>query len=261
MVELSPPFGARITGIPGGSIIVFSAPEHSEDLNAINAAVEKHDYRLLGRLMTQILGGWASPKRFTRAQPIPLKDITTLAELHYGNRLVAGGLFSIPELGTMASLIPFVGGVLDPDDFKVLSFLTDWGKPLEHLVLIRQPDLTLIEREINDRLPSELSQERLGSAEYFVYPGVVAGLVVIAALVVVGHFLLNGLTRANEQNRQVQAGAGDAGDGDDGDGDGDGGVLSGFTEDLVSLSDVDPSAAVATLLTIRTKLIGSKLNI
>jgi hypothetical protein len=204
--------------------------------------------------MRRLRRPWTSAATFKRKRPLPLNKVATLAELHYENHVVAAGLLSVPETGTMATLIPFVGGALNHDDFKIQSFLTARGKPLEHFVLIRQPELSEIETEIVERLPDELSPSLIGDAAFFVMPGVVAGLVVIGLLLVAGAALLHvarGQIHAEAGAGAGDAGAGDAGAGDAGAGD-DGGnpILRAF--DVTELGTIDPAASVGALLATRT---------
>jgi hypothetical protein len=204
VLELDVPSTTRIAGIPGGSVVVLSAYNAEHDLNPIVEAIGRRDYRALDLLMQVLQRRWRSMRPLPARSTIPLEEIPALAELSYGNRVLASGVFSIPQTGTMATLMPFIGGKLNPSNFGITAYLTPHGQPLEHVVIVRQPALTPIERAVLDKLPEEFSHESLGDATLAAWPGAVAFVLIVAAGVAAAYYFAREAQRVQQERAQQE---------------------------------------------------------
>ena len=251
VIELEPAPKTYMRHMPQGSIVTVTGLQKSPLFDEIARAAAANSHARLEKLLSEARNAYwnLGNRKVPHSKTLP--PVPSFAEYYYGDKLISGGQLAIPELECMASLVPFAGGQLDHGAFRVEQLSeSESTQPLQHLVLVRQPVLTDMEKMILKKAPSGLNAEAIGDVAFCGWPGVLAGLLVIGALFLVGR-LLGAAARRN-----VEAGAGDAGAGDAGAGDDDGERLEvlAFYE---KLGHIDPASAASVLLAARSILISA----
>jgi hypothetical protein len=75
--------------------------------------------------------------------------VPAFGEIRYGTRTLASGLFVYPPVTVSSMLLPYNGGRLNLEVFKLVEFIKNEGSPqLEALVVIFEPTLSVLEKQI-----------------------------------------------------------------------------------------------------------------
>ena len=164
VIEFQPTKPTRIHNFPGGGIWVVVAKPGSKILPELRGAVSNGDYNRLGELINSVNKAFYRPPRNKRGFK-SIHDIPVLAELTYGPKTIAQGLFLLPETEALRSFVPYNGGELSAHGFKLSQYFWIGSEVrIDSLILIRKPTLTLLEKTIFQKVPSDVSEANLGTA-------------------------------------------------------------------------------------------------
>jgi hypothetical protein len=200
-----------IPGFPGGGIWVALAPSGSRGLTELRRLLQAREYERLGAVIQsyhQLVTSLVVDRRSPYAS---ISEVPTLAEVTYAGKVVAGGLLVVPGSDVMLSFLPYNGGRLNSNAFR----LTQYSRPnssttaLEAVVIARKPVLTQLEQQILDRIPEEILSNHLGDGGISANWGLLAAGVVLVAGFVAGVFMAdkaaqNVADQHAEQQRQME---------------------------------------------------------
>jgi hypothetical protein len=281
-------------GLPGGSICVVSGAAESPFVREAHAAARGGDASAVAKVLRahedQIR------KRAVDAREVgsesageALTSIPAITEVTYRGRPVAEGMIVHPELQAMRVLVPYAGGHLEHDAFVASTYVHGKHDPNVHtVVIVREPELTPIERKVLDKLPQEIDQVVIGDPGSVENWGLAAAGLVFVVVVVAGVLLaeyaqkqMQQKERENQkqmekqmeqgqeqQHEQQQEQQGEQQQEQQGEGQGEqqqeknanSGSLSWFVDEAdfaalgAQLEEVTAGAAVATLVQLRTNL-------
>jgi hypothetical protein len=276
-------------GLPGGSICVVSGEAKSRLVHDVRAAAAKHDAAGVAKLLEahedHLLRRGRQVGRSVKRPPAAdaIRTIPAITRVAYRGKPVAEGLIVHPDLDAMRVIVPYAGGELDAKQF-VASTYVPWGHKLpelETLVVVREPELSPLERKVLEKLPRELGQLAVGGGDNVANWGLAAAglvfIVVVVAGVLLGEKAGKQVRQQQEQaNQQVQQQMDqgqaqqdqqdqgqqdqqdqDAGEQDQGQQDDNGGRIAQFIDDVTlqaRIEGLNAGAAVTTLVELRSTL-------
>jgi hypothetical protein len=164
-------------GLPGGVICIVSGEPGDALLDEVRKAADGRDAAAVSRALEgyeerlkeagEKVAGEVEGTSVARA----IAALPAITQVSYRGKTVAEGMVVHPEMRSTRALIPYAGGELDPEAFIASTYvLPGEAFEVETVVVVREPELTPLERKVLDRLPNELSQLAVGA------PGGIAGL-------------------------------------------------------------------------------------
>jgi hypothetical protein len=187
---------ADAPGLPGGSLCVVSGRKgaafveevrkaaHSRNASAVAEVLRAHEVHLHRR------AGEVSERARERPVGEALAEIPAITEVSYRGRSVAEGMIVHPELDAMRVLVAYAGGRLDPSGFVASTYARGKQVPdVETLIVVREPELTAIERKVLDELPEEINQLVVGDPSVVANWGLAAAGLAFVVVVVAGVLL------------------------------------------------------------------------
>ena len=255
----------KMHNFPGGGIWVVLAEPGSKTLSQLREAASVKSYEKLASLIER---GRKSLLKQTQEKVFDsIHDVPVMAELTYGTKTVAQGLFVLPETDGLFVFIPYNGGELSPNRFKLSQYFSIGSEArLDSLILIRRPTLTELEKSILQKVPSDVSEANIGLATNPGFAGMAWTFVAEVVATYVAHKLLDAATdvvacwihgdkhegrhRATYTHGTVKLRADQA--------DNNGGSLGSFygdTANAAELKELDVQSAAVELLNLRTQLI------
>jgi hypothetical protein len=147
-------------GLPSGSITVLAGYEGSEFMGEACAAARSGDSARLGRT----LDARSERRRELDRGVTPEVDRTSIldsahaiVQVSFHGTAIAEGVILDEELWVV---LPFAGGSLDPAGFAASAYVAPAAASpaVSMVVVVRQPELTDLERRVFERLPREMSE-------------------------------------------------------------------------------------------------------
>jgi hypothetical protein len=192
-----------------GTIFFAVARAGSAKLSALKEIVMRRDYagyaafcqsanhyRTLARTARKLIGPirkalaparvskYKRPAR-TTSQALPegrsLSHVPSFAELRYGSKTLATGLFVNPTVDISSVTLPYTGGRLRMQDFRLVEYYADDLGPIEGVVVVRPPQLSALEKDILGKLSAAQGEVNLGSTVMF--PAAIAEALATALIV------------------------------------------------------------------------------
>jgi hypothetical protein len=185
-------------GLPGGSICVVSGAAKAPFVREVSAAGHSGDAAAVAKILREHeehLRKQAVEVREVRPEKqLPtgeaLASIPAITEVRYRGKPVAEGMIVHPELQAMRVLVPYAGGRLEHDSFVASTYVHGKRAPDVHtIVIVREPELTPIERKVLERLPQEVNQVVIGDPGSVENWGLLAAGAVFVVVVVAGVLL------------------------------------------------------------------------
>jgi hypothetical protein len=265
----------KLTFLPEGSISIFVAEVGSAALTALRVNLEAKKYdqfrEALGKQLDRLpkLAN-SKTKVFQNIAAVPV-----FGEVSYAGKTLSTAFQVHRTLPVNFAFLPYLGGKLKHDSFKLTQYAKGHPKPLEALVVLRKPELTRVERDLLKKIPPSKVDMMIGDpGEYFLcIRQVTVAYLTLAATLYAAKIIHDRLVQQQqEETRDTGGPGGDNADGPGGDNaDGPGGDDAGgdrdgagadFTRELadlaygVGLGELAPGAAAKDLLAIRTKYVG-----
>jgi hypothetical protein len=95
-----------------------------------------------------------------------LAVVPVFGEIRYGTRTLTSSLFAIPLMQTTSVRLPYNGGKLDFKAFRFVEYFTNESDPaLQAVVVIAEPTLSALEKQILEKVPMEKSEVHIGVEE------------------------------------------------------------------------------------------------
>ncbi len=198
-------------GLPGGSICVVSGAAEAPLLREVRAAAHSGDAVAVAKILRaheEHLRKQVGEVRETRPEKqLPtgeaLTSIPAITEVRYRGKPVAEGMIVHPELQAMRVLVPYAGGRLEHDSFVASTYVHGKRAPDVHtVVIVREPELSPIERKVLERLPQEVNQVVLGDPGSVENWGLAAAGLVFVVVVVAGVLLAEYAQKQMQQKEQ-----------------------------------------------------------
>lgn len=118
------------------------------------------------------------------SQPLP---IPSFAEINYAGKTLISHAAVNEELPVDVHAFPYNGGYLDKSKFSMLEYYRDdYDTPLTCVLVVRQPQLSEIEREALRLVPSELSMNNIAPSALRFWTPVLVWVAEAAAAAAVG---------------------------------------------------------------------------
>jgi hypothetical protein len=163
--------GEGAQGLPGGVVCVVSGEAGDETLAAVRAAAEQGDAAGVATALEayeerlERAGAKVAARQAEDSVVAAVSALPAITEVRYRGKAIAEGLVVHPELGSMCALVAYAGGGLDPESFVASTFVAPGQQvAVETVVVVREPQLTALERKVLERLPAEAGQLAIASA-------------------------------------------------------------------------------------------------
>jgi hypothetical protein len=198
-------------GLPGGSICVVSGDAKATFLRQVREAASGGDAGAVAKVLhlheehLSRRGSELGEHRADRGTPTgeALAKVPAITEVSYRGKPVAEGMIVHPELDAMRVLLPYAGGRIDPSGFVASTYAHGKQVPdVDTVVVVREPELTPIERKVLDKLPEEVNQLVIGDPSIVANWGLAAAGAVFVVVVVAGVLLAK---YAQEQMQKKEA--------------------------------------------------------
>jgi len=89
--------------------------------------------------------------------------VPVFGEIRYGTRTLTSGLFAMPPIHITSVRLPYNGGKLEFEAFRLVEYVTsESAAALQAVVVIAEPTLSALEKQILEKLPMEKSEVNIG---------------------------------------------------------------------------------------------------
>jgi hypothetical protein len=199
-------------GLPGGSICIVSGLARSGLVRDVRAAAESGDAAAVAKVLEanerelrRRAHGDAKHRRHATVTEA-IAAIPAITQVSYRGKLVAEGMPAFEEFPAVRVLVPYAGGELDPEAFAAHTYRLGKhrGVEVETVVIVRDPELSALEKKVLERLPREVNQLALGRGDLVANLGLAAAALVFVAVVVGGVLLAEYAQRQMQQERERQ---------------------------------------------------------
>jgi hypothetical protein len=258
VIELADVPDFKLTFLPEGSISLFAAEAGSAPMATLRDSLGRRDYHSFREALGKQLANLPrAMKRKTKAFKT-LASVPVFGEISYGGRTLSKAFLVHPSLPICYAFVPYIGGTLNAHEFRLTQFALPAATPLEALVVLRQPDLSRVERDILKKMPPTNLDMRFGDPQpAFCIVAATLTVAAVAATIVVTKVVYDQLReqQANDANDQARDGGG-----------GNGGHTEEFPRGLsdlayaVGLGKIDAGAAAKELLELRTRLVSRSFS-
>ncbi len=172
VILFDPPKDTYIQSFPGGGIWIVTAKPGSSLIQRLRETASTGSYEKLSELINSSRKAMLNPTQQEEKEFKSIHEIPVLAELSYGPKMIAQGLFLVPNTDVLFTFVPYNGGNLLANRFTFSQYV--WigsSSRLDCLILIRAPILTELEKSILEKVPSDVSEANLGNADNPAYNG------------------------------------------------------------------------------------------
>jgi hypothetical protein len=122
--------------------------------------------------------------------------VPVFGEIRYRTRTLTSGLFAYPPVVVNSVWLPYNGGTLDLKAFKLVEYFINEADPrLEAVVVIREPTLSALEKEILARVPVEKSEIHIGDGVAPLFWAHVAEAIAVQVVIHVTKAIANWVTQ------------------------------------------------------------------
>ncbi|MGV8908147.1 MAG: hypothetical protein ACOH1Y_04135 [Propionicimonas sp.] len=200
-----------VPGLPGGSICVISGLAGSGFVDKVREAAKTGDAASVVQLLNSVEEELRTrrplrQRRRRRDISAAIAGIPAITQVSYRGKLVAEAIPATEELPALRVLVPFAGGSLDLEAFTASTYrLREHAKTaVDTIVVVREPELSTLERKVLERLPAEINQMAIGRGDLVANLGLAAAGLIFVAVVVGGVLLAEYAQRQMQQDRQAQ---------------------------------------------------------